>query len=204
MDIPHRSLRPSGTLPEIYVNDSNSSQTDRYRMASRSASHNSTSSPISSSIAMPIPNSREPVPPPLPPPRHIPDIANGGNNGPDLAWRWANAQEDAGSWGGSVSSVQLGSSLYGNFTSRRSSAREERPEHMRRGSSNATIKSADARDQSYTRTDEGYASFRGTSNGSNRSVPALSIHWHGGLGHGVLVRSIILLYFTCATMLCWL
>jgi hypothetical protein len=165
MEIPHRG--PSACLPEIYVHDSN--PTDRIRMSSRSSSYNSIPSPISSSIAMPIPNARDPAPPPLPPPRHLPDIADGGNNGPDLAWRWGNSHSDHSDWGSSIASVQSGSSLYGNSVARKS-MKDERPEYSRRGSSISTIKSADVRERSYPRIDEGYHSLSGTSIGSNRSV----------------------------------
>lgn len=166
IDIPHRGARPSGGLPAIYVHDPNPSE--RFRMSSRSSSYNSIPSPISSSIAMPIPNAREPAPPPLPPPRHLPDIADGGNNGPDLAWRWGNSHDDSRDWESSIASVQPGSSLYGNFANRRG-MKDERPEYTRRGSSMSTVKSADTRDHPYPRIDEGYASLSGTSIGSNRS-----------------------------------
>ena len=159
-------------LPEIFVQDSN--RHERYRTLSRSSSYNSAASPTS--IPMSIPNSREPVPPPLPPPRHLADIASGGDNGPDIAWKWGNLQENSHGWGGSQSSsVAPGSSLLGgSFLSRNSSFMDERPDFFRRQSSTATIKSSrgmpDARDNSYSR-DEGYASLSGTSIGSNLLVP---------------------------------
>lgn len=155
MDIPHRGQRPSLGLPEIYVHESN--PVDRYRSSGRSSSYNSASSP--SAIPMSIPNAREPVPPPLPPPRHIAEFANGGNNGPDTAWRWGNSQEDA--WGKSVASVPSSSSLYGGFVGRGNSFSEGRPD-CRRKSSASTIKSLSG-------VDEGYASLSGTSIGSNQS-----------------------------------
>jgi hypothetical protein len=156
-------------LPEIYVQDSNPS--NRYRASSRSSSYNSASSPATSSIPMSIPNSREPVPPPLPPPRHLHDIADGGNNGPDIAWQWGNSHEESRNWG-SASSVAPGSSLYGSYASRKS-VLDEHPEFPRRQSSTSTIKSAtglDSRDNSYSRFDEGYTSLSGTSIGSNQLV----------------------------------
>lgn len=167
MEIPHRGARPSSRLPEIYVHDS--MPTDRFRMPSRSSSYNSIPSPTSA-LAMPIPNAREPAPPPLPPPRHLPDIADGGNNGPDLAWRWGNSisRENTSDWGDSIASVPPGSSLYGNAPSRKG-LKDERPEYTRRGSSVTTVKSPDIRNPSYHRIDEGYASLSGTSIGSGRS-----------------------------------
>lgn len=159
MEIPNRTRGPV-----INVQDSNTH--DRYRTLSRSSSYNSTASPTS--IPMSIPNSREPVPPPLPPPRHLADIASGGNNGPDIAWSWGNRYESSHGWGASNSSVAPGSSLYGG--SRQGSLINERPEHSRRQSSSATIK--DTRDNSYSRFDEGYVSWNGTSIGSNQLVPS--------------------------------
>lgn len=168
MEIPRRGSRPVG-LPEIYVQDSN--PPNRYRTISRSSSYNSASSPISSSIPMSIPNASEPVPPPLPPPRHT--VGSGRNNGADLGWKWGNSHEEAHGWGGSLSTVAPGSSLYGNgsFTSTRSHI-EEQAESPRRQDLTSTNKSPgglDSRDSSYSRKfDEGYASLSGTSIGSNQ------------------------------------
>ncbi|RDL37791.1 uncharacterized protein BP5553_05224 [Venustampulla echinocandica] len=150
MDIPSRGPR----LPEIYVHDSS---TDRFRTSSRSSSYTSSSS-ATSAIPMSIPNARDPVPPPLPPPKHLPDIASGGNNGPDLAWRYGNMHSDYGSSG---SSVAPGSSLYGSFASRKTSM-DDRPDYSRRTDSTATIKGDHGREQGYPR-DEGYSSLSGTS-----------------------------------------
>lgn len=176
MEIPHRGARPVA-LPEIYVHDPNPS--DRFRTSSSSSSYNSTSSPSTSSIPMSIPHSRDPVPPPLPPPRHLADIADGGNNGPDIAWQWGNSLTHDSNWGRSTPSVQPGSSLYGSgsgsFASRKSHM-DERPDNSRRGSSTSTIKSmngAESRENTYPRIDEGYASLSGTSIGSNKSVVIL-------------------------------
>ncbi|KAF8862298.1 hypothetical protein BDZ45DRAFT_585692 [Acephala macrosclerotiorum] len=166
MDIPHRGARPAMApeLPQIYVHDSNPSE--RYRTSSRSSSYNSIPSPAISSVPMSIPNSRDPgPPPPLPPPRHLQDIADNGRSGPDLAWKFGNSHEYNSDWGGSVSSVAPGSSLYGSFAGRRN---VERPD--RRGSSISTVKSTDFQENSYPRLDEGYASQSGTSMGSNMSV----------------------------------
>ena len=41
---------------------------------------------VSPAIPMPIPNSRESVPPPLPPPRHLVELSRGRDPG----WQWAN------------------------------------------------------------------------------------------------------------------
>jgi len=161
--IPHRGARPQAP-PEIYVHDSMPS----LPMLMRSSSYNSAAT--SASIPMSIPNARDPVPPPLPPPRHIADIADGGHNGPDIAWQWGNSHESS-DWGRSAPSVAPGSSLYGSFHSRRG-AFDERPD-SRRTSSTSTIKSlsgADSREHNYPRIDEGYASLSGTSIGSNKLV----------------------------------
>jgi hypothetical protein len=176
MEIPHRGARPG--LPEIYVHDSNPSS--RYRMSSRSNSYNSPSSPVASSIPMSIPNARDPTPPPLPPPKHLPDIADGGKNGPDLAWKWGNSHEDDGNWARPMASIQPGSSLLGSFAKRPTVA-EERPDYGRRTSSNSTLRSAAAGEHSFPRIDEGYASLSGTSFGSNKLVisvsPEIGVFW---------------------------
>ncbi len=165
MDFPPRADR-SGGLPEIFVHDSN--HPDRFRMPSRSMSYNLSASPPTASIAMSIPNAREPVPPPLPPPRYLADIAD-GSHGRDLAWQWGNSHEDNSQWGRSATSVKPGSSLYGNFSAGRKSIMDEPPEFSpRRGSSISTITSEHGREVAYPR-DEGYASI-GTSNSSLRSV----------------------------------
>lgn len=173
MEIPTRGPRPTG-LPSIYVDESNAG--GRYRTMSRSSSYNSSASPTS--IPMPIPNAREPVPPPLPPPRHLADIASGGVNGPDIAWRWGNSYDKDNLWGGSVSSVAPGSSLLGG--SRNSGVIEERPEYTRRQSSTATIKSPkgrnDGNDNLQNRFDEGYHSLSGTSVSSTRYASHCPFH----------------------------
>jgi hypothetical protein len=171
MEIPHRGSRPNLAPPEIFVQESNPS--DRFRTSSRSSSYNLDSSAAISSIPMSIPNAREPVPPPLPPPRHLADIADGGSNGPDIAWQWGNSREDH-NWG--RPSIQPGSSLYGSFASRKSVTMDDRPDFDRRGSSTSTIKSIsgdDGRDSAHLRIDEGYASLSGTSIASNKSVLCL-------------------------------
>lgn len=165
MDIPHRGPRPA--LPEIKFHDSNPS--DRFRHPSRSSSTNSILSPSAASGPMSIPNARDPVPPPLPPPKHLADIADGGCNGPDIAWQWGNSHMDT-EWGGS--SVAPGSSLYGSFASRKG-VKAERPEYARRTSSTSTIKSirdVENGENSFPRIDEGYASLSSTSIDSYRSV----------------------------------
>jgi hypothetical protein len=169
MEIPHRGARPTA-LPEIYVHD----PSERFRTSSRSSSYNSTSSLATSAMAMSIPNAREAPPPPLPPPRHLADIADGGHNGQDIAWKWGNSQDDRSDWGRSTpSSIAPGSSLHGGSFSSGRGFMEDRPEYTRRTSSVATVKSPDARETSYQRDqrDEGYASLlSGTSVWSNKSV----------------------------------
>lgn len=165
MDIPHRGPR---ALPEIHVHGSNPS--DRFYNASRSNSYSSVSSPSNASGPMPIPNAQEPVPPPLPPPRNLADIADSGHNGNDIAWQWGNSRENGG-WGGSISSVPPGSSLYRESLAGKKSM-DDRPEFVRRTSSTSTVKSIsglERQENSYPRIDEGYASLSGTSIGSNRS-----------------------------------
>ena len=173
MDIPRRGSRPALAPPEIYVqHDSNPS--DRFRNSSRSSSYNSASSPSTASGPMSIPNSRDPVPPPLPPPRHLADIGDGGNGGPDIAWQWGNSHSGGG-WGESItsmSSVAPGSSLYGSLTGKKGMM-DDRPEYTRRTSSISTVKSIsglERQENPYPRIDEGYASLSGTSIGSDRSV----------------------------------
>lgn len=171
MDIPHRT-RPSLALPEIYVHESNP---EKFRSKSRSSSYNSASSPSTSAIPMSIPNSRDPVPPPLPPPKYLKDIASGGNNGPDIAWRFGNSHGTS-DWGGSIpSSVAPGSSLHGSFASRKGLV-DDRPDHCHRTTSTSTIKSrgGEAQDRTYPK-DEGYSSFTGTSIGSYKLV--CQSHW---------------------------
>jgi hypothetical protein len=129
--------RPQSNGDKIRIHDSN--PFDRHRTPSKSNSHNSTSSPATSSIPMSIPNVRVPSPPPLPPPRHLADIADGGSNGPNIAWKWSNPHVDNSDWGQSTASVSPGSSLYGSFA--RSRNVDDRPEFPRRGSSTSTIKS---------------------------------------------------------------
>ncbi|KAG9238394.1 hypothetical protein BJ875DRAFT_367973 [Amylocarpus encephaloides] len=150
MDIPHRpGARPSG-LPEIFVHDSNSN--DRFRNFSRSSAHNPPSA--SPAIAMSIKGSREPVPPPLPPPREMADIASGGNNGPDLAWKFANSRSNDESL---VSSVAYESSLYGGGFANWRSTMDDRPDYSRRTSSTTQairLSQGDAHGHTYPR-DEG-------------------------------------------------
>lgn len=157
-------------LPQIQIND----PSNTYQNSSRSSSYNSATSPGPSSIPMSIPNAREFVPPPLPPPRHLADIADGGHNGSDIAWKWGNSHRDS-EWGNSTSSIPPGSSLHGGsgrFMSRRGTL-DEQLDLQRRGSSISTIKS-DAREGPYQR-DEGYESL-GASVWSNKSVLRFSFH----------------------------
>jgi len=178
METPHRGARPG--LPEIYVHDSNPSS--RYRTSSRSSPYNSPPLPVSS-MPVSIPGARDPAPPPLPPPRYLPDIADGGNNGPDLAWKWGNSHEDDGNWARPMASIQPGSSLLGSFA-KRSSMAEERPTYGRRTSSNSTLRSAAAGEHSFPRIDEGYASLSGTSIGSNKLVLLVFLEIGGFLAQG--------------------
>jgi hypothetical protein len=193
MEIPHRGSRPALVLPEIYVqHDSNPS--DRFRNSSRSSSYNSASSPSTASGPMSIPNSRDPVPPPLPPPRHLADIADGGNNGPDIAWQWGNSHSGGG-WGESISSmssVAPGSSLYGGGFAGKKSIMDDRPEYTRRTSSTSTVKSINGlerQENAYPRIDEGYASLSGTSIGSNRSVLPSQSSWRNPESAAMAVHS---------------
>ncbi|KAH7356713.1 hypothetical protein BKA65DRAFT_213005 [Rhexocercosporidium sp. MPI-PUGE-AT-0058] len=163
MDIPHRGARPMGNLPQIQIHD----PSEMYRKSSRSSSYNSAAPPGLSSIPVSIPNAPDFVPPPLPPPRHLADIADGGHNGPDIAWKWGNSQTERG-WGKAAPSIPQGSSLHGgsgSFLSRRGIL-DEQLDFQRRGSSISTVKS-DSRDGSYQR-DEGYESL-GASVWSNKS-----------------------------------
>jgi hypothetical protein len=163
-------------LPEIIVyNDTNS---DRYRTASsRSSSYNSASSSSSHAIPMSIKGSREPAPPPLPPPKDLADMAGGGNNGQDLAWRFANSRRDMDGLG---SSVAAGSSLHGGSLSSRMGKNTkgiDRPSYSRSTSSSTTIKSAHPGDSEHSGSrDEGYWSYS-TRNGSHRSVNARLVQW---------------------------
>ncbi|KAG4437580.1 hypothetical protein IFR05_006919 [Cadophora sp. M221] len=163
MEIPHRGARPIGNLPQIQIHD----PSDMYRKSSRSSSYNSATSPGLSSIPVSIPNARQCAPPPLPPPRHLPDIADGGNNGRDIAWKWGNEQTDRG-WGKAAPSIPQGSSLHGGSGSflSRTGVLDEQLDFQRRGSSVSTVKS-DSRDGPYQR-DEGYESL-GASMWSNKS-----------------------------------
>jgi len=163
---PNRGARPMGSLPQIQIHD----PSEMYRKSSRSSSYNSAASPGLSSIPMSIPNAREFVPPPLPPPRHIADIADGGHNGPDNAWKWGNnSHTESRDWGRATASIPQGSSLHGGTGSYmgRKDTLDEQLDFQRRGSSISTIKS-DSRDGPYQR-DEGYESL-GASVWSNKSV----------------------------------
>jgi len=154
-----------GRLPQIQIHD----PSEMYRKSSRSSSYNSASSPGLSSIPISIPNAREFVPPPLPPPRYLADIADGGHNGPDIAWKWGNSHTDSRDWGKAAASIPQGSSLHGgtgSFMGRRD-VLDEQLDFQRRGSSISTVKS-DSRDATYQR-DEGYESL-GASVWSNKSV----------------------------------
>ena len=169
MEIPARASHPLA-LPSIHIEDSNPH--GRFRAsASRSSSYHSVASPTS--IPMSIPNAREPVPPPLPPPKHLADIASGGNNGPDIAWKWGNSADGSNAWGGSFAPITPGSSLLGGgASSRRTSTLENHLEHSRRPSSTSTVKPSQSieREPPISRFDEGYHSLSGTSIGSHRSV----------------------------------
>jgi hypothetical protein len=165
MDIPQRGLRPV-SLPQLHVHDS--SPPDRFRSSSRLSFNSSLSWPLTS-VPMPIPNMRDPVPPPLPPPKHLADIVTGGDNGPDIAWQWGNSRVDT-QWGDL--SVMPGSGLHGHYTGRKSTP-DEQPGSARRASSSSTIKSISghgSRDNSFPRIDEGHSSLSGSSIDSYRSV----------------------------------
>lgn len=181
MDIPRYASadrRQSLALPEIHIHNPNAN--DRYgRFGGRSASFQSMPSPINAPGPMSIPNAQEPVPPPLPPPRFIPSIQSSAREGPDIAWQWENARQEA-SWPKSnTAQINPGSSLCGGpFGGHRREPSDERPPE-RRSSSTSTVKSiSDARydrRDNYPRIDEGYHSLSGTSIGSSRSVKYIRI-----------------------------
>ncbi|PBP15467.1 hypothetical protein BUE80_DR013780 [Diplocarpon rosae] len=153
-------------LPEIYVHN----PSERWRTSTRPTPYHCVSSVATTSArAMSIPNTREAPPPPLPPPRHLADIAGGGHNGQDVAWRWGNSPDERSVWGSSTPSVAPGSSLRGGSLAR-DSASDDRPELGRRTSSNSTVKPSRRRDSLYQRDqrDEGYSSLA-TSAWSNQS-----------------------------------
>jgi hypothetical protein len=87
---------------------------DRFRTSTMQSSYDS-KSPLTNHFPMSIPNSRDPVPSPLPPPRHLADIADGGSNGPDIAWLRGNSHVDNSDLGQPIASAAPGSSLYGSF-----------------------------------------------------------------------------------------
>ncbi|KAB8288873.1 hypothetical protein EYC80_010776 [Monilinia laxa] len=181
MDIPMHGRNPTfhTPLPEICVQDSH--HPDRY-LDRYSDQHRYHSTPSSAPAAGPmsIPNAREAPPPPLPPPRYIPDISENGRG--DLGWQWANQHRDI-NWGGSISSVPAGSSLYGSYVSRNSIS-DERPDIGRRGSSNATITAPTLKDTSNHSNalpkDEGYSSLSASnaSIGSTQSRNSISFAVH--------------------------
>jgi len=164
MEIPSRcppAQRSSLDPPEILVYGS--SPSDPYRSSSRSSSFNSRCTPPSSAQPMSIPKSRDPPPPPpLPPPK---DLHLEGNSGePDIGWQWENSRQES-SWGRPSVSVPRESSLY--------SVTEYRPDFSRRTSSTSTITSisrVDARQDTFPKFDEGYASASVTSVGSSLLV----------------------------------
>jgi hypothetical protein len=164
MEIPHRGTGLVD-LPQIHVHDS--ILPERFRSSSRPSFNSSLSSPLTSSVPMPIPNMRRSVPPPLPPPKYLADIAAERDNG--IAWQWGNLRADT-EW--SQSSVTPGSSSYGSYTCRKTMP-DEQPESARCASSSSTIKlisGHEYRDSSFPQIDEGYFSLSGNSIDSYRSV----------------------------------
>ncbi|ESZ97100.1 hypothetical protein SBOR_2530 [Sclerotinia borealis F-4128] len=167
MNIPVRGGQKPGfntPLPEICVQDSH--HPDRYSdkyFEDQHAYQSALSSRFAAAGPMSIPNAREAPPPPLPPPRYIPDISENGRG--DIGWQWANQDRDI-NWGGPVSSVPAGSSLYGSYA-RRKSIPVERPDIERRGSSNVTLTAHTLKNASNLVTalakDEGYASLSASS-----------------------------------------
>ncbi|KAL2073207.1 hypothetical protein VTL71DRAFT_10531 [Oculimacula yallundae] len=169
MERPPRNSRLMGDLPQIQVHNPSSTRP----RPSRAGSYNSESPTAPSSIPMSIPNVREFVPPPLPPPRHLADIADGGHNGPDIAWKWGNRHKD-GNWGEFAPSIPQGSSLHGtsgSFLSRRGPP-DEKMDFQSRGSSISSMNS-DVRHGPHQK-DEGYESL-GASVWSNKSKPQESL-----------------------------
>ncbi len=118
-----------------------------------------------------IPNARhDEAPPPLPPPRFMNDIAAGGDPG----WQWGNTPSKSGGLGKSGGSVSPGSSLHGNWEQKMGyDGHSGRPEYVRRGSSNSTIRSRPEPDRRHDFSsrfvDEGYHSLSGSSL-TNQSV----------------------------------
>ena len=167
MDISNPPQQAHG-LPQIFIQSSNTS--DRRMIPSRSSTsaYQPSTSGLSSSIPMSIPNTRDDesfAPPPLPPPRYITAVKSekagcngGGSANPWPAWNPGTQN----SWG-ERSSVKSEPSLYESFPRHGSGVADELG--MRRGSSNATIKSIselDGHQNSYPRADEGYASLSTT------------------------------------------
>lgn len=90
------------SLPQINIHDSSEMDTSKWNP------HHLASSPGSL-----IKTARELVPPPLPPPRHLVDIADGGHDGPENAWKWGNSEMYSGDLAKPTLSIPPGSSFYG-------------------------------------------------------------------------------------------
>ncbi|KAI9754263.1 MAG: hypothetical protein M4579_004794 [Chaenotheca gracillima] len=169
MEIPHLSAgraHSAQTLPSIRIQDSNSLP-DRRHLPLRTSSH-----PFGAlSTPMPIPNSREYVPPPLPPPRHI--------HNTDIAWEWGNSQNEgfgkSGSSGNSsLGSVRKGSSLFRGPSPSSTSPSDEsrRPSLQRLGGSDSTLKQPESESlrESFLQNDD----IRGKLPGIRLANPRLS------------------------------
>lgn len=117
-----------------------------------------------------IPNSRgEPPPPPLPPPTHMDDIAAGSDPG----WAWENSRRASMSIEarGSVGSDSSGPQGWRIKQERDDGL--QRPDYIRRGSSQVTIKPAPEVNSKYDFSrhhDEGYYSLSAGSSANHQSV----------------------------------
>lgn len=194
--------------PAIIVYDINR-HNDRSAARSFSGSHG----------PMTIPNAIEnPPPPPLPPPRHIDDLAAGSDPG----WKWGNSPSRSEGFGKSSGSVSPASSLHGNWNPRMGSdGISGRPDYLRRGTSNSTLKSRQDSDVRYDfsrQIDEGYHSLSGSSLGyqsvyAGRSFPSICIRYlgrprsdfffHTSLKHVLLVPFSPVVSLVCTSEILW-
>ncbi|KAI9801301.1 MAG: hypothetical protein M1833_002871 [Piccolia ochrophora] len=156
MEIPHIPNQPrsfsSHTLPSIRVQHPHTSNVP-FRPPHRSSSHSSSFQSFETG-PMPIPNSREYVPPPLPPPRHIEDV--------EIAWEWGNT--DSSAFGKSNIAANSHPQL-GPIRDRSSWSSTSKAEFGRRGSSTSTIRGQSDHEgglDGNQHPDEGYDSLKGS------------------------------------------